>query len=305
MEMGRIDLIEHHFRIPSPEHEIFFEPFQVNGIRVFIKRDDLIHPFVSGNKWRKMQRYIKDAFDSGCDTLVTYGGAFSNHLLATAAAGSIFGLKTKGIIKGLHADLNNPVLTLCRIFGMTCEITSSDEYNDLKRDNSRNAGASYMIPEGGYGHIGALGCEQLIEELQQSYDHLFCSVGTGTTLAGICNGLIKKGFSTEINGISALKGADSLMNEIQELTPQGTFNLHRNYHHGGYAKVSPELVKFIGEFTAETGVLLDPVYTGKMFYALSDLIASGYIPEGSRILCVHTGGLTGLMNERMLKKFSR
>lgn len=302
--MDRTDLIQQHFKLPSTEHEIHYSDWKRDGIRVFVKRDDLIHPFVSGNKWRKLQGYLQEAKIAHCERIITYGGAFSNHLLATAAAGAIFGIKTKGFVKSDHADLNNPVLTLCRIFGMECEKVSTESFNLMKREVPGAIGVDYIIPEGGYGSLGLAGCKKIMEELHQSYDHLFCAVGTGTTLAGICEAARDLHPDMQIHGIPVLKGADSLENEIRNLTHLGKFSLHQQYHHGGYAKVTSALVDFIKKFTAQTGILLDPVYTGKMFYALNDLITNGEIPEESKVLCLHTGGLTGLLNNTMLPWFS-
>lgn len=291
------------FRIPSPVHEVKFDAFRERNVEVFMKRDDLIHPIVSGNKWRKLQGYVKQAQEQECHSIITYGGAFSNHLVATAAAGAILGLKTTGIIRGNHADLNNPVLTLCRLFGMSCKRVSNVEYDELHRIERIEKGC-YYIPEGGYGKPGILGCKAIIEELQDSYNHIFCAVGTGTTLAGMSEALLEKGREEQLHGISVLKGATSLESEIKSLTPQANFSLYHEFHHGGYAQVSDELSKFIKDFTGSTGVLLDPVYTGKMMYAVKTLVEQGVIKDNSRVLCLHTGGLTGLMNDRMLRYFA-
>ena len=283
----------------SPEEPLLFAPFQDQGYEVYIKRDDLIHPFISGNKWRKLKYVVSDAVEQNKRHLVTFGGAWSNHLLATAAAAARFGLKATGYVRG--EPVENPVLHLCRLFGMELRFTDRTSYRDKVGLFEAAYGAdpdAYLIHEGGAGPLALPGCAEIITELQRSYDHLFCACGTGTTLAGLSMGLRQQGLITHLHGVSVLKGGDFLKEDIRNLYPEAApFTLHTDYHAGGYAKTSPDLNRFIQTFVSATGVLIEPVYTGKMMYALSDLIHRGAFEPGARILVLHTGGLTGILGK--------
>ncbi|MBC7914641.1 MAG: pyridoxal-phosphate dependent enzyme [Pyrinomonadaceae bacterium] len=280
----------------SPEEEIQHPIFLENKVRVFIKRDDLIHPYISGNKWRKLKYLLLQARAENKNHLVTFGGIWSNHLLATACAAAKFGFKSTGFVRGedLHAD----VLMLCRMFGMNLIFTDRESYRDKQNlfdKNFKEDRSAFFIDEGGVGVEAVKGCAELVDELKQEYQHVFCACGTGTTAAGILNGLTHTGSAAKFHAISVLKG-DFLKGAIDELLLQPcSFEFYSNYHFGGYAKTEPPLIKFINEFTATTGILLDPVYTGKMMFALVDLITQKYFLPNSKILAVHTGGLLGLL----------
>lgn len=287
------------FQIYSPEEQLQDPLFTEKKVRVFLKRDDMIHPFISGNKWRKLKYNILEARTKKKNHLVTFGGVWSNHLLASACAAAKFGLRSTAFVRG--EDINSDVLTLCRLFGMELIFTDRSAYRDkeaLYKNRFAENPDTIFIDEGGAGENAMKGCAEIVQELQHPYDHLFCAAGTGTTFAGLLKGSQLSGLGTAAlcHCVPVLKGADFLKEEINAYfeTPP-SYPFHAEYSFGGYAKTSTELLRFIGSFSAKTGILLDPVYTGKMMFALYDLIGNDQIAEGSSILALHTGGLFGLL----------
>lgn len=285
------------FQIYSPEEQLHDPLFAEKGVSVFLKRDDMIHPFISGNKWRKLKLNILEAKANNKDHLVTFGGVWSNHLLATACAAARYGMKSTAFVRG--EDINSDVLVLCRVFGMRLIFTDRTAYRNKKalyEERFVQDPKAVFIDEGGAGHHAIEGCAEIISELKQPYDHLFCAAGTGTTFAGLVKGVNEANLNTSCHCIPVLKGADFLKEEINDYfnTPP-SYHFHSDYSFGGYAKTTNELLEFIGYFTSSTGILLDPVYTGKMMFALFDLIRKDQIAEGSTILAIHTGGLFGLL----------
>ncbi len=287
----------------SPEEEIYFEPINKHQLQLFFKRDDLIHPFISGNKWRKLKYNLLAARAANKTHLVTFGGAFSNHILATAAAGAKFNFKTTAFIRGEEAD--NQILDLCKVFGMNLVFVNREAYkdkNDLYQQYFKNDSDTFFIDEGGYGEHAEKGCREIISELRNSYDYLFCAAGTGATAAGLINGVSTNNINIQIDIIPALKGGEFLKSEIDNLLIAPLpYNLHTEYHFGGYAKTKPALIEFIKNFSRKTGVLLDPVYTGKVLFAITDLAKKNHFKTQSKILMIHTGGLFGMLG--MLEKF--
>jgi 1-aminocyclopropane-1-carboxylate deaminase len=291
------------FEIFSPIHQIQHQLFDEQGLKVFIKRDDMIHPIISGNKWRKLKYLLKQAQAENKTHLVTFGGAYSNHLLATAAAAAKFGFESTGFVRG--EQVNNDTLFLCRLHGMELIFIDRESYRDKRtlftqhfaKDNN-----AFFIDEGGASALAAKGCSELIDELPETYDHIFCTCGTGTTAAGIINGLSERRLPTQFHGIPVLKNGGFLRTEIDNfLERPSEYHLHTDYHFGGYGKVNDELIGFIKQFVAETGILIEPIYTGKMMYALYALAVKNYFKPSSRILAVHTGGIWGLLG--MKEKF--
>jgi 1-aminocyclopropane-1-carboxylate deaminase len=287
--------------ICSPVQQIKHPLFDAKGLQVYIKRDDMIHPVISGNKWRKLKYTLANAYDAGKTHLVTFGGAYSNHLLATAAAAAKFGFKSTGFVRG--EEVTNDTLFLCRLHGMHLVFADRESYRDKQALFDMHFGndiSAFFIDEGGASSTAALGCSELIAELSQTYDHLFCACGTGTTAAGILNGL--QHLPTLFHAVPALKGGEFIADEIKRYTKHNPiYELHTQYHFGGYAKTTPELIDFIKDFISSTGILIEPVYTGKMMYALFDLASKDHFKTGSSILAVHTGGLIGLLG--MKEKF--
>lgn len=294
LQMPSID-----FDFNSPIESIIYQPFQDKGYTLHVKRDDFIHPFISGNKWRKLKYAIKDAAANSKSHLVTFGGAWSNHLLATAAASAKFGFRTTGYVRG--EELDNPNLQLCRLFGMKLIFVDRERYKDkalLYKEKHENDEYAYFIDEGGMGKEALSGCAEIIDELPIEYDHIFCACGTGTTLAGLSIGLRVSGKKTQLHGVPVLAGGEFIAKNVEMLDPQATgIILHTNYHFGGYAKTKPELLDFVRDFVSQTGILIEPVYTGKVFYCLSDLVKQKYFKENARILVLHTGGIIGLLGK--------
>lgn len=294
--------MEIDLEIFSPVHQIKNKLFDEQGLEVFIKRDDLIHPIISGNKWRKLKYVLQQARTENKNHLVTFGGAYSNHLLAVAAAAAKFGFKSTGIVRG--EEVTNDTLFLCRLHGMNLIFTDRESYRDksaffIKYFADNND--AFFIDEGGASAEGAKGCSELVGELTQSYDHIFCACGTGTTAAGIINGIQQHRLPTIFNAIPVFKNGDFIRAEIDRfLTQSADYELHTAYHFGGYGRADNTLIAFIKQFVAETGILIEPVYTGKMLYAIYDLAAKQYFKPGSRILAIHSGGIWGLLGMKGL-----
>jgi len=286
-----------NLEIYSPVHQIKDSLFDEQGLKVFVKRDDLIHPIISGNKWRKLKYLLKKAQLANKDHLVTFGGAYSNHLLATAAAGAKFGYKTTGFVRG--QEVNNDTLFLCRLHGMNLIFVSRESYLDkqaLYQSFFGDDADAFFIDEGGASPEAALGCSELVSELTETYDHIVCACGTGTTAAGIINGLQQHHLPTRFNAVPVLKNGGFMQGEIDKFLDEPVnYDLHLDYHFGGYGKTDEVLINFIKKFVAKTGILIEPVYTGKMFYALYDLAAKGHFKPGSSILAIHSGGIWGLL----------
>ncbi|MES2621191.1 MAG: pyridoxal-phosphate dependent enzyme [Bacteroidota bacterium] len=286
----------------SPLQMLSDDLLREKEITLHIKRDDLIHPHIQGNKGRKLKYNLEQAHLSATDTLLTFGGSYSNHIYATAAAAKHFGLKSIGIIRGEEHLVKSPTLQFAVSQGMQLIYTSRESYrNKETKDYLENLRAQlgdfYLIPEGGTNMHALKGVDELISEVKTDYDYMCVACGTGGTLAGLVAGL--KG-EKNLLGFSSLKGEDSLTAKVNALANEysgvtySNFKINFDYHFGGYAKVKPELIEFIKQFKQRFDILLEPVYTGKMFYGLYDLIANDYFPKGSRIVAVHTGGLQGL-----------
>lgn len=268
---------------------------------LFIKREDLVDFELGGNKWRKMKYNLAAASQQNHDTLLTFGGAYSNHIYATAAAGKRLGFRTIGIIRGeMHLPLN-PTLQFASDCGMQLEYADRTTYRNKTSKEyietlTKKFGRFYLLPEGGSNVLALKGCAEMVTEIDLDFDYICCACGTGATLAGIIHGLQAE---QKVIGFPVLKGGDFLSNEIQNFLKQANststshWQLSTDYHFGGYAKTTAELWAFIEQFKKDFDVPLDGVYTGKMFYGLFDLIKKGFFPEGSRIVAIHTGGLQG------------
>ncbi|WP_460615049.1 1-aminocyclopropane-1-carboxylate deaminase/D-cysteine desulfhydrase [Hymenobacter seoulensis] len=273
------------------------------GVRLLLLRDDLNHPELPGNKWRKLKYNLQEAQRMGHNTLLTFGGAYSNHVAAVAAAGRLTGLRTVGVVRGeeLRDKPLNPTLAQARADGMELHFVDRITYR-RKHDPEvlgallHETGPAYILPEGGTNALALPGCAELVPELLAltDFDTLCVACGTGGTLAGLILGLNGQ---RQALGFAALKGADFLRQDVQELTQQAAghtfpnWQLRTDYHGGGYARLSPELRVFIQEFQQRHNVLLDPIYTSKMMWGILDLMARGYFAVGSTVVAVHTGGL--------------
>ncbi|WP_303319114.1 pyridoxal-phosphate dependent enzyme [Flavivirga abyssicola] len=276
------------------------------GVELFIKREDEIHPFVSGNKYRKLKYNLLEAKKKGFKTLLTFGGAFSNHIAAVASAGNLLGFKTIGVIRGEELEnkiLDNETLSFAKQNGMQFKFVSREAYRNktseaflAKLKDTFND--FYLIPEGGTNALAVKGCEEILTETDKAFDYICCAVGTGGTISGLIN---CSKLSQQVLGFPALKG-DFLQQDISKFVTKTNWDLITDYHFGGYAKINDELVAFINTFKELNKIPLDPVYTGKMMFGVFDLINKGYFKKGSKILAIHTGGLQGIKGmNRVLK----
>lgn len=289
--------------IPIQEIPLDFQ----TDVQLFIKREDLIHSFVSGNKYRKLYYNIQKAKEENHTILLTFGGAFSNHIAATAAAGKMYGFKTIGIIRGeeLEHKEKNSTLTFAISCGMQLKYVTRSEYR-IKNTSEFHAqlkdefGRFYTIPEGGTNELAVKGCKEIISSEEKEFDHICCAVGTGGTISGIIEAAHAH---QKVWGFPALKG-DFLTTEIQQYSQRNNWELITEYHFGGYGKVTEPLIHFINTFKKNTNIPLDPIYTGKMLFGIIDLIKKGHFDKQKRILAIHTGGLQGIagMNKKLEQK---
>jgi 1-aminocyclopropane-1-carboxylate deaminase len=277
-------------------------PF-LNSISLAIKREDLIHPFVSGNKFRKLKYNLLQAKTDQHETLLTFGGAFSNHIAAVAYAGKEKGFKTIGIIRGEELEpkiSENPTLTFAQNCGMQLEFISREDYRSKSEvvfleKLKKQFGNFYLIPEGGTNALAIKGCQEILTAEDAEFDYICCSIGTGGTISGIINSVLPH---QKVLGFPALKG-DFLKAEICNFVNKENWELITEYHFGGYAHVTAALVQFINAFYAENKIPLDPIYTGKMVFGVIDLIQKNYFPAESKILLIHTGGIQGIQGMNM------
>ena len=286
---------------PAPCEEIHDSLLEEKQIRLWIKREDLLHPEISGNKWRKLKYNFLRAKEAGKDTILTFGGAYSNHIYATAAAASELGFRSIGIIRGEEHLPLNATLDFAARQGMRLIYWSREAYRDKSSEVAHQAlheefGRVYVVPEGGTNQWAIRGCREIIAEIDQDFDFICCSVGTGGTVAGLISGIPDK--KKQVLGFSALKG-DFLHDEVRKLLSVNKLQDSRKwkilsqYHFNGYAKISEELIRFIEDFERRHQLLLDPIYTGKMMFGLFDLIKKDHFSQGSNIIALHTGGLQG------------
>jgi len=281
-------------------------------VRLFVKRDDLIHPQFGGNKWRKLKYNLIQAKNNNVDTLLTFGGAWSNHIYATAAAGKHFGFKTIGLIRGEKHQPLNPTLSFAKECGMQLHYLDRKQYRQKNDTSFKNElldqyGEVYLLPEGGSNRLALKGCEEIVHEtmtqLQQPFDVICCASGTGATLAGLVSAMAtdKNAHKKMAIGFSALKGGEFLSSEVSNLLgynaednlPSTNWRIESNYHFGGYAKINDDLIHFMKDFQAQYNITLDAVYTAKMFYGLFELIKANTFKPDSIIVAVHSGGLQG------------
>ena len=288
--------------IPSPIESINYPLFTEKQIHVYVKRDDLIHAEISGNKWRKLKYNLIEAKAQNKNTILTFGGAYSNHISATGSVGKIFGFETIGVIRGEETLPLNPTLLQAKKDGMRFLYVSRTDYrkkhtpefiNKLKEE----LGDFYIIPEGGGNKLGVKGCNDIVNEIDIDFNYILTDCGTGATLAGICD-VLKE--NQKAIGIPVLKGGEFIKDEVKLLLGdtytriESRYSLETDYHFGGYAKYNQGLILFMRDFFKETNIKTDPIYTGKLFYALVDLAKKDYFKRGSTIVVVHTGGLQGI-----------
>jgi 1-aminocyclopropane-1-carboxylate deaminase len=265
------------------------------NISASVLRLDNLHPVISGNKWFKLRYNIEEAIKLNKKTIVTYGGAWSNHIVAAACACSSNNLNCIGIIRGEEPTVYSETLKAAKEYGMQFYFISRNDYRAKELPAGINAEEVYLIPEGGYSEKGAAGFATALDNCDKySFTHFICAVGTGTMMAGIIKAVSDK---QEVIGIPVLKNNPELLPAINHLLnneeQQKKFKLIQGYHFGGYAKHTPELIRFMNSFYNESAIPTDFVYTGKLFYAVNQLIQENYFDPGSRILIIHSGGLQG------------
>ncbi|HAO13940.1 MAG TPA: 1-aminocyclopropane-1-carboxylate deaminase [Tenacibaculum sp.] len=306
-------MFEFHDKIIN--QEIDLPLLKQNQVRLFIKREDQLHNKISGNKYRKLKYNILEAKKLKAQTILTFGGAYSNHIVATAAAAKKYNLNAIGIIRGEelgnkieHVLKNNKSLKFAYEQGMKFKFISREDYktktNSFFLEKLRNEFRDfYLIPEGGTNSLAVKGCEEILSNEDKKFDYICSSVGTGGTIAGLINTIDKH---QRVIGFPALK-ENFLENEIKKYSKNNTsWYLKKEYHFGGYGKFNKNLIDFINDFKKNTLIPLDPIYTGKMLYGIIDMVAKGEFIKGTTILVIHTGGLQGIegANEKLKKKGS-
>ncbi|MCW3467487.1 1-aminocyclopropane-1-carboxylate deaminase/D-cysteine desulfhydrase [Chitinophaga nivalis] len=276
--------------------DTFHTSWLPEGLEAALLRLDQLHPAISGNKWFKLKYNLAAAKAAGATRIVTFGGAYSNHIAATAVACKMAGFAATGIIRGEQPAIPGHTLQQAAAHGMELVFVSREDYKN-KYDPSQwyyHQADTLVIPEGGHNAAGAQGCEEILTiHPTAGYTHILCAAGTGTTLAGLIN---QAAPSQQVIGIPVLKGAQFLEKDISDLLrPDHTaqWRLLYDHHGGGYAKISPGLIDFINTFYQETGIPTDIIYTGKLLLAFRELVQQGYFPDNSRVLLIHTGGLQG------------
>lgn len=264
--------------------------------RISIKRLDLIHPQISGNKFFKLKYNLLAARQQGFEKVLTFGGAYSNHIAATAFASHKFGFQSLGMIRGeeLAQRPFNPTLATAQKFGMQLEFISRNAYRqkdqpDFLQHLQQQYPDFYLIPEGGTNALAVQGCREILTAEDAQFDLICCAVGTGGTFAGLIEASQQH---QQLLGFSALKG-DFLTQEVAQLTTKRNWRILDNYCCGGYAKTTPELIQFIQTFEQRYNIPLEQVYTGKMLRGIFDLIDQDKIGPDQKILLIHTGGLQG------------
>ncbi|WP_064007841.1 1-aminocyclopropane-1-carboxylate deaminase/D-cysteine desulfhydrase [Methylomonas methanica] len=272
-------------------------------LELWIKRDDLLHPIISGNKWRKLKYILNHALHCGADSVVSMGGAYSNHLHALAYTGKALGLKTIGYIRGERPAQLNATLHDLLDWGMELRFVTRSDYRQLRDYQDHDSlpkfrSGQFWLPEGGATELALQGVAELVDEIEIDFDILAVACGTGTTLAG----LLASPLTQTALGVAALKGGDFLIDDVEQLlskqgmTSQADWRILVDYHFGGFAKTTPALLAFMQDFQQRHGIELEPIYTGKLLFAIYDLIRQDYFPAGQRIVAIHTGGLQGKRN---------
>ena len=280
------------------QQTIYHSLLEQHSVKLIVKRDDLLHPIVSGNKWRKLKYCIYDALVHGHEHLISMGGAWSNHLHALAYVGKQLNIKTTGLVRGDEKYADSPTLQDMHDWGMNIRFVERGDFRQLRsyrlaNDPPATTYQGYWLPEGGASMFALTGMSELALEINADIDQLFVACGTGTTLAG----LIAANVGYRLTGIAVLRSRSFLEKDIYELlgnTPSNAdWSLNYNFHCGGYARSTDQLLAFIDDFEQQSGVPIEPVYTGKLFYAIFQLINAGKIAPGSILMALHSGGLQG------------
>ena len=282
----------------SPLQKIDSQLFNDKGLEVYIKREDLLSELLSGNKFRKLKYNLLEARQQGFETLVSFGGAFSNHLYAFAAAGKLFGFKTFCFVRGEELKpFDNPTLTFAEKAGTELIFVNRTSYRDKQKLLENIKKPYYYIPEGGTNANAIKGIEEMVSEIIQTInpDFVLTAVGTGGTLAGILKGLDGQG---SVIGFSSFTKNDEVETLVQSTTNDKNYIINNEYRFGGYGKTTSELLTFMQKFKDEHQIELDQIYTAKMMFGFYDLVKKNHFPKNSKIVLIHTGGLQGNQNKK-------
>ncbi len=287
-------------QLPSPVTEIHTPLLELRGVQLFIKRDELIHPVVQGNKWRKLKYNLLHAIEQGYTKILSFGGAYSNHLHALARACQICELDSIGIVRGEKPATPSPTLMDITNWGMQLEYISRIDYRHKNTDEfiealHRKFGDFYMIPEGGDNSLARKGCGELLDELDTCYDTICCEVGSGTMLSALIE--YNRNPDTQFLGFAVLKNRqldDTISHSLVNTNHSTRWSINHDYSFNGFARTTTALNQFITDFYHQHKIQLEPVYSGKMLYGIMELIQQGHFKPGTRILAIHGGGLQGL-----------
>ena len=286
---------------PSPLQRLDLSSFGIKNHQVWVKRDDLIHSVISGNKWRKLKLNIDSFLDSSNSHIISMGGAFSNHLLAVSYICNRYKIRNTLFVRGEKPKKLNDILIACERYNTNLVFLERKHYSDKAWVNDfifKNYQNSFFIPEGGANELGILGCAKIIEEIEEEFDEIYCEVGTGATFMGI-EAALKK--NQNLIGVVVLKGAEKMKTHIEneyqqiflkKINPKSV--LVHDYHMGGYAKNSSKLIDFMRLFYLRTGIKTDPIYSGKLFYALVHQLLKENNQKQKKIIALHSGGLAGI-----------
>jgi 1-aminocyclopropane-1-carboxylate deaminase len=295
----RLQQLETHFAF-SPLIRLLDKQLSQQQIELWIKRDDLLHPVISGNKWRKLKYILNHALHQEAECIISMGGIYSNHLHALAYAGKALGLKTIGLVRGEAPQPLTPTLQDVQDWGMELRFVSRSDYRQLRQHKQHDSlpgltAGQYWLPEGGSSALALQGVAEIIKEIAIDFNVLAVACGTGTTMAGLIGATAA---DSGILGIAALKNAEFLNADVQQLldsqsVKHSCWEINQDYHCGGFAETTAELLDFMQQFTAQHHIPLDKVYTGKLLYAVYELVKQGYFRPGQRIVVYHSGGLQG------------
>ena len=286
-----------NFKLPSKIRELKLNINNSNNIKLFIKREDLIHDIVSGNKWRKLNYNFKYIKEKKIKKILSFGGAYSNHLHALSWLAKKNNIKSFGLVRGCKLSIENPTLSFCKKNKMDLFFLNRSTYRNNKYNNPifkkiiKSEENVFVIPEGGFNEFGIKGCEEIMNEVNEHYDIICCSIGSGCTAVGIIKSLK---FDQSFLGFSSFKNNSQIKNIISEKVKTMNWEINSEYNFGGFGQVNDELKKFIKDFKNTYAIMLDPIYTSKLFFGLFDMISKNKLPKDSRILALHTGGLQGL-----------
>jgi len=303
--------VNNFFHTPSPIQRLNLAAFGITKHEVWVKRDDLIHPIVSGNKWRKLSDNIDGFLNSNHTNIVSMGGAFSNHLISLSYICDKYKIPNSLIVRGERPSELNDILLSCQNYNSNLIFTERRHYSNeiwIKNFIEEKFNNCFFIPEGGANKFGVMGCAEIVKEIDQEFDEIYCEVGTGATFMGIASAL---NHNQKIIGVVVLKGAKEIADNLAiqyhdifaDRLTSNAFFLH-DYHFGGYAKNSARLIDFMRVFYSQTGIITDPIYSGKLFYALVNQLSKQSDQPPKKIIALHSGGLAGIKGFEQRYKLS-